>query len=802
MSAETLNAAQLRRKFPKFGAWAEGYGLIKHTDDTQLMVFSELQRLEIELDFALPLLKAADRICSQAMWLVIHMSYATRVKLNGEALAASDFKESPQGHTGGSLNMVPAYVGYLTANAISGDSREWLMGQGHCVSAIDSVNLLLQNSLPLHEQRYPLSDQGLSRLTRDFYSYDISSDGSAASPVGSHVNVNTAGASIEGGYLGFAGLHYVHQPLPGEKLVAFLSDGAFEEQRGSDWSARWWRNEDCGLVVPIMIANGRRIDQRTTAQQLGGTDYFVRHLRGHNFDPEVFDGRDPAAYAINILRQESRLRQSAERVKAGTEHYPVKFPYGIAETEKGFGFYGQGTNAAHGTPLPENPKYHDESLKLFNQCAARLFVSESDWRASAALLNNHTSTGRIKERESSLLLTEIKAVVPEFAVPFDEDMTSPMASLDLLFVAMIKANPLLRPRVGNPDELRSNRFNKTLDFLKHRVTDPEVGVAEAVDGAVITALNEEAVISAILANRKGLNLAISYEAFAPKMLGALRKKIILARHKKQQAQLVPWLSIPVLATSHLWENGKNEQSHQDSIFCEAMMAEMSDVSRVVFPADSASALELMRSCYQSNGQVFTMIVPKAKVANQFTTEQARFLAHHGAIRLSGKNDDDIQLIAIGAYQLQQAGKIQRRLKQHEIACSVVYLAEPGRFRSPRDAHEAAFVNESEVTNIFGSPRIRLMLSHGRPESFLGVLRPLDLGPEHTRALGYINRGGTLDTDGLLFANRCTWAHGLAALSAMDGRLKSSLSELEWAAVEGIGDPYQIIAKPYVKKHLR
>ena len=36
----------------------------------------------------------------------------------------------------------------------------------------------------------------------------------------------------EGGYLGFSELQYVHMPLPGERLVAFLSDGAFEEQRG------------------------------------------------------------------------------------------------------------------------------------------------------------------------------------------------------------------------------------------------------------------------------------------------------------------------------------------------------------------------------------------------------------------------------------------------------------------------------------------------------------------------------------------------------------------------------------------
>jgi hypothetical protein len=75
-----------------------------------------------------------------------------------------------------------------------------------------------------------------------------------------------------------------------------------------------------------------------------------------------------------------------------------------------------------------------------------------------------------------------------------------------MFVAMVKANPHLRPRVGNPDEMRSNRLLQTLETLKFRVTDPEPGIPESVQGNVITALNEEAVASAALANKGGVNL--------------------------------------------------------------------------------------------------------------------------------------------------------------------------------------------------------------------------------------------------------------------------------------------------------
>ena len=70
-------------------------------------------------------------------------------------------------------------------------------------------------------------------------------------------------------------------------------------------------------------------------------------------------------------------------------------------------------------------------------------------------------------------------------------------------VAAVQANPRLRPRIGNPDERRSNRLIQTLEALKSRVTDPEPGLPAEIHGAVIAALNEEAVASAALANKGG-----------------------------------------------------------------------------------------------------------------------------------------------------------------------------------------------------------------------------------------------------------------------------------------------------------
>ena len=788
--------------------WRSGYGVIQHSAET-------VERAEVLLEHLVnlghlrnrehgcALLYAADRIASQVMWLVVHMTYAQRVYLDGRMLDGDDFKTHPEGHTGGSLNMAIAYVGYLLANALTGDTRAWIMEQGHCVAAIEAANVLTRNTSSSFATRYTHDDDGLSRMCSDFYSMAVSCDGTPKSLLGSHVNAHTAGGVMEGGYLGFAGLQYVHMPLPGQKLVAFLSDGAFEEQRGSDWAPRWWRAEDCGLVAPIMIANGRRIDQRTTMNQSGGTAWFEKHLRVNNFEPIVIDGRDPAAFAWAIITQERYLEHSARRVAEGKAQYPVPLPYVIAETIKGFGFPGAGTNRAHGTPLPANPRDDYTSLALFNNAARELWVEPETLEVAVFVLNNHVDSGRPRERDHALARVNIETpTIPDLVWPnadtsffSNADVTvfssvkrqSPMAAIDFAFSALAQANPQLRVRIGNPDELRSNRLNTTLDLLKHRVTAPEAGVAESINGSVITALNEEAVACAALGNKQGLNLIVSYEAFAVKMLGSLRQEIIFSRHCKENARVPGWLSVPVLATSHVWENGKNEQSHQDPTLAETLLGEMSDVSRVLFPVDANSAVAALIDIYNTRGVIATMITPKSEVPSLLNETQARTLVQNGMALVTGSAQAPVQLLAIGAYQLQQALLAAARLQSRAQDISVWAVLEPGRFRTPRDKWEANYCRGNSAA--LQPASYRVFFCHTRPEIMLGTLRDWDLGAGRTRALGYINRGGTLDTFGMLYANRCTWAHGVKALADMRAEaLQHYFDEREIAALNGSDDP--------------
>lgn len=788
-----LSLHALRNQDPHFAHWARGIGPLRHTPATQrrvrAMVRDLVERGRLpDATTGWQRLAAADRLCCAGLWLVAHLSYARAVHLDGRSLPPTAFKPQPEGHTGGALNMVQAYCAYLALNALDGHTRSWLMGQGHCVAAIEALNVLTGNTHAEQAARYPLDDEGLSRLAADFYGYAQAPDGAPAAPLGSHVNAHTAGGMQEGGYLGFAELHYVHAPLPGERLVVFLSDGAFEEQRGSDWAPRWWRSADSGLVAPLMILNGRRIEQRTQIDQQGGERWLAAHLRLNGFDPVRLDGTDPASLMWGIWWMERELARRGA-LTAGA----VTLPYGLARTVKGWGFAGAGSNRAHNLPLSGNPASDVAARTAFQAAVDRLHVPETELHAAIATLKTHASQERARERDHALARRH--PALPTLPEPawraVGSEPLSPMAALDAWVVAVLAANPGLRPRIGNPDELASNKLDGTLARLRHRVAHPEPGVPEALDGAVITALNEEAVICAALGNKGGLNLAVTYEAFAPKMLGALRQELTFARQLRAVGRPPGWLSVPLVLTSHTWENAKNEISHQDPSLAECLLGEAAEGVSVQFPIDAHSAVAMLAQCWSSRGRLHTLIVPKQVQPIRLDATQARQLAADGVLCLAGDPAASaVLLIACGAYQCGELERARDRLAAHGVRAALIVLGEPGRLRTPRDAAEAAWAHpDAQLSTWFPAAVPRVLLSHTRPEPLLGALRRIDTGAATTRALGYANRGGTFDVPGLLYANRATWAHVLLEVAHVLQRPAAEwLDAAELAAAMGSGDP--------------
>lgn len=793
-------------------AWREGYGVIQHQPETIDRVKEMVEYLQ-QNDLLAPdvdpyaLLHAADRIANAGMWLVVHMTYTRNVYLDGRVLEANDFKREPEGHTGASLNMIPGYVGYMAINAMMGKTRGWVIGQGHAVAAIDSVNLLLDNMTEAHRERYALSDQGLTRYVRDFYSCMLNAQGIQDTPLGSHINPNTAGGHMESGYLGFTEVQYAHMPLPGERLVAFLSDGAFEEQRGSDWTPRWWREEDSGLITPIMIANGRRIDQRSTMSMSGGVDWFVSYLKLHNFDPFVFDGRDPAAFTWAIFESERRLKHEAKEIDS-IDKYELAIPYGIAVAPKGAGFYNEGTNFAHNLPLITNPSQDHIAANRFNTHARKLFVPEEDLRKAISAINNHDRSNRQKERDNPIANRDVtlqhEAALQYLEIASErlkqpkEQYIAPIKGIDRGFISTVLANPDIRPRVGNPDEMTSNRMTETLQELKFRVTHPEGGISESVFGKVITALNEEAIAGAAFGNKGGINIIVTYEAFGSKIFGEARQEIIFSKHKTEKGKPAKWLSVPLILTSHSWENGKNELSHQDSSMAESMFAETSDISRVFFPPDYNVSVAVMEKIFKTHGQIWTIVVSKRITPYWFTKDESKTLVENGGMVIPWlghkQSESTLCFIAIGTYQLMEIIKASARLTEKDIPHRVAYILEPGRFRMPRNEGEMQHQAPQETQRAIFPPETQayILVSHTRPELFIGAFFH-HLNGKSVHGAGFINQGGTLAADGMLYVNKTSWAHLLQyAAQALHKPEQDVLTEDELAALTGKRSPDGII----------
>src|SRR5690606_29436284 len=154
-------------------------------------------------------------------------------------------------------------------------------------------------------------------------------------------------------------------------------------------SPRWWRPSDSGFVMPIMILNGRRIEQRTGIVQGGGADWLKQHLTLNDFDPFEIDGHDPAAYVYALLDMEDTLAEYGSRARQGALSYPARLPHAIATCIKGYGFPGAGSNEAHNLPLGQNPATDADARATFNRGAAQLYVPVPELDAARAFFRLH-----------------------------------------------------------------------------------------------------------------------------------------------------------------------------------------------------------------------------------------------------------------------------------------------------------------------------------------------------------------------------------------------------------------------------
>ncbi|HSW57320.1 MAG TPA: hypothetical protein VLH15_02855 [Dehalococcoidales bacterium] len=153
------------------------------------------------------------------------------------------------------------------------------------------------------------------------------------------------------------------------------------------------------------------------------------------------------------------------------------------------------------------------------------------------------------------------------------------------------------------------------------------------------------------------------------------------------------------------------------------------------------------------------------------------------------------LSAVGAYQLEQVLKASERLRERQVPHSVIYMLEPGRFRQPRSKGENAHLAPAGLQKELYPDAVpaRVFVSHTRPEVLIGTLQPLHTGRSKMGGLGYINHGGTLNVPGMLFVNRCSWAHILEETArVLAAPREALLTAPELAAIDGKSRPEGVI----------
>lgn len=144
--------------------------------------------------------------------------------------------------------------------------------------------------------------------------------------------------------------------------------------------------------------------------------------------------------------------------------------------------------------------------------------------------------------------------------------------------------------------------------------------------------------------------------------------------KRQRAS-----SVPGDSAATAWERGYGVLRHQTET--RARIADM--VARIgrngdgVPPSALLSALDrltsaaVMAEVYRTHGQIWTIVVPKADVPELLSPDEARRAVTDGGIDLEWaglrRESAELLLVAVGAYQLEQAVAAARRLGERSIA---------------------------------------------------------------------------------------------------------------------------------------
>ena len=156
-------------------------------------------------------------------------------------------------------------------------------------------------------------------------------------------------------------------------------------------------------------------------------------------------------------------RHASKRSAAGDGRYPVQLPYSDRRRRsRASAFRARAPTArtiCHSTAILASMTRRARPVQ--RAAHARFGSPRLSFDAAVAALQRHDAPGRPRERDHALRAPpgRVRRACPTDAgdAATGAQDASPMDAVDAYFRAIVKANPQLRPRVGNPDELRSNQ---------------------------------------------------------------------------------------------------------------------------------------------------------------------------------------------------------------------------------------------------------------------------------------------------------------------------------------------------------
>jgi len=141
------------------------------------------------------------------------------------------------------------------------------------------------------------------------------------------------------------------------------------------------------------------------------------------------------------------------------------------------------------------------------------------------------------------------------------------------------------------------------------------------------------------------------------MHGAIRQEILLPRHCQEGWPPPGWLSIPLVLTRIRGKTAKTSSRIGSGHGRSHAGRNIDRYRALLFPADYNTAAVVLQGVYQTQGQLWTLVVPKAEVPALFTPQEAeaagrrRLAAGVGWVQLRAST-----CAAHGAWRLPISGK--------------------------------------------------------------------------------------------------------------------------------------------------